>query len=127
MIGRAFSAATVEAVLDNLEREAQGGSEDAAFAKAQAAAIRTKSPTSLKVAMEQMERGPLLDFAECMQTEFRIVNRVVRGNDFFEGVRAVVVDKDNAPRWNPANLSEVSEVSVAAHFAPLAAGKELQL
>ena len=61
-----------------------------------------------------------------MQTEFRIVSRVVHGHDFYEGVRAVIVDKDNAPRWRPATLSEVSRADVERHFAPLA-GDELVL
>ncbi|HEY7458826.1 MAG TPA: enoyl-CoA hydratase/isomerase family protein [Xanthobacteraceae bacterium] len=124
VINRAFAAGRVEAILDNLDREALEAGEDAAFAKAQAAAIRSKSPTSLKIAMEQMQRGAMLDFAECMRAEFRIVNRIVRGHDFFEGVRAAVLDKDNAPRWNPESLAEVSEASVAAHFEPLAPDAE---
>src|SRR5262249_34460749 len=62
------------------------GGPDAAFASAAAALIRTKSPTSLKIALAQMRRGSALDFAECMRTEFRIVSRVVRGHDFYEGV-----------------------------------------
>jgi enoyl-CoA hydratase len=124
VVERAFAGDRVEAILDNLEREAMRQGEDAAFAKAQAAAIRTKSPTSLKIALEQMRRGSALDFAECMRTEFRIVNRIVRGHDFFEGVRAVVLDKDNAPRWIPDTLAGVSEAAVDAHFSPLAPGAE---
>lgn len=120
LIERAFAGETVEATLDNLDREGRGTGDDAEFAKAQAAAIRSKSPTSLKIALEQMRRGATLDFAECMRTEFRIVNRIARGHDFIEGVRAVVFDKDNAPRWNPASLAGVSDEQVAAHFAPLA-------
>jgi enoyl-CoA hydratase len=53
-----------------------------------------------------------------MRAEFRIVSRVIYGSDFYEGVRAVIVDKDNKPRWQPATLSEVSEAEVARHFAP---------
>lgn len=120
LIERAFAAASVEAILANLDREAEGTDEDAEFARAQATAIRCKSPTSLKIALEQMRRGATLDFADCMRTEFRIVQRIVRGHDFREGVRAVVLDKDNAPRWSPASLAEVGEAQVAAHFAPLA-------
>ena len=127
VIDRAFAAGTVEGVLDNLDREGQRGGEDGDFASAQAAAIRTKSPTSLKVALEQMLLGPTLDFSGCMRTEFRIVNRVARGHDFFEGVRAVVVEKDNAPKWNPGTLEGVSEGAVAAYFEPLAPGEELSL
>ena len=54
-----------------------------------------------------------------MQAEMRIVSRIVHGHDFYEGVRAVIVDKDNAPRWQPATLAEVSDAEVERHFAPL--------
>jgi enoyl-CoA hydratase len=54
-----------------------------------------------------------------MRAEFRIVSRIVRGEDFYEGVRAVIIDKDNAPRWRPASLSEVTAAEVERHFAPL--------
>jgi enoyl-CoA hydratase len=97
----------------------------ATFAAANAALIRTKSPTSLKIALAQMRRGPALDFEECMRTEFRIVSRVVRGHDFYEGVRAVIVDKDQAPRWQPPVLEAVSRSDVESYFAPIAAELEL--
>jgi len=54
-----------------------------------------------------------------MRTEFRIVSRVVHGHDFYEGVRAVIVDKDNAPKWQPASLAEVSDAEIARHFVSL--------
>lgn len=126
-IARLFAGGSVESILENMEREAKEGGEDGAFAEAQAAAIRGKSPTSLKIAMEQMLRGPTLDFAECMRTDFRIVNRIVTGHDFYEGVRAVVLDKDHEPRWNPASLAEVSAAAVMAHFRPLTDTEELPL
>ena len=72
-----------------------------------------------------MRRGPALDFVNCMRGEFRIVSRVVRGHDFYEGVRAVIVDKDQAPRWQPPVLEAVSDTEVERYFAPLA--NELQL
>ena len=56
-----------------------------------------------------------------MRAEFRIVSRVIHGHDFYEGVRAVIVDKDNKPRWQPATLAEVSDAEVERHFAPLGA------
>ncbi len=62
-----------------------------------------------------------------MRTEFRIVNRVAREPEFYEGIRAVVIDKDNAPRWNPASLEAVTGDKVASYFAPLPADEELQL
>jgi enoyl-CoA hydratase len=56
-----------------------------------------------------------------MRTEFRIVSRIILGHDFYEGVRAVIVDKDNTPRWQPAALADVSDADIAGHFAPLGA------
>ena len=81
----------------------------------------TKSPLSLKLALAQVRRGKDWDFDTCMRAEFRIVSRVIHGFDFYEGVRAVIVDKDNKPRWRPATLAEVSEAEIERHFAPLGA------
>jgi enoyl-CoA hydratase len=118
-IDRLFRGDRVEDILAALDAEAAGDGADAGFASAAAALIRTKSPTSLKIACEQMWRGATLDFAACMRTEFRIVSRIVRGHDFYEGVRAVIIDKDQAPRWQPAALAAVSAAEVERHFAPL--------
>jgi enoyl-CoA hydratase len=68
-----------------------------------------------------VRRGAHWDFAQCMRAEFRIVSRIVQDFDFYEGVRAVIVDKDNAPQWRPSALAEVDEAAVERHFAPLAA------
>jgi enoyl-CoA hydratase len=70
-----------------------------------------------------MRAGAGLSFEACMATEFRIVSRIIHGHDFYEGVRAVIVDKDNAPRWRPATLAEVSDAEIARHFAPLPHGE----
>jgi enoyl-CoA hydratase len=120
-----FTGERVEDILTALDAAAAAGGADAAFASAAAALIRTKSPTSLKIALAQMRRGSALDFAECMRTEFRIVSRVVRGHDFYEGIRAVIIDKDQAPRWQPSTLAAVSAAEVERHFAPLASELEL--
>jgi enoyl-CoA hydratase len=119
VIDRLFQGNRVEDILAALDAEAAAGGTHAAFASNSAALIRTKSPTSLKVALAQMRRGSMLAFTECMRTEFRIVSRVVRGHDFYEGVRAVIVDKDQAPHWQPAVLEAVSAAEVDRHFAPL--------
>jgi enoyl-CoA hydratase len=118
-IDRLFTGDWVEDILQRLEREAAGGGADAAWAGSTAAAIRGKSPLSLKIALAQVRRGKQWDFATCMQAEFRIVSRIIRGQDFYEGVRAVIVDKDNAPRWRPATLAEVGAAEVERHFAAL--------
>jgi enoyl-CoA hydratase/carnithine racemase len=118
-IDRLFRGDRVEDILAALDAETVGEGAEAGFASTAAALIRTKSPTSLKIAREQMRRGASLDFATCMRTEFRIVSRIVRGHDFYEGVRAVIIDKDQAPRWQPDALAAVSAAEVERHFAPL--------
>jgi enoyl-CoA hydratase len=119
-IERLFAGDSVEAILARLDAEADD------WARKTAAIIRTKSPLSLKIALAQVRRGRHLDFAACMRTEFRIVSRIIEGHDFYEGVRAVIVDKDNQPRWRPAGLAEVDAAQVEAHFAPRP-GDELSL
>ncbi|GJD50753.1 Carnitinyl-CoA dehydratase [Methylobacterium crusticola] len=111
-----FSADGVAEVLARLDAAAGQGS---AFAGAAAATLRTRSPTSLAVALAQMRRGAGLSFPEAMLTEYRIVTRIMQGHDFFEGVRAVIIDKDGRPRWQPAAIGAVTPEAVAAYFAPL--------
>jgi enoyl-CoA hydratase len=117
-IDRLFAHDRVEDILAALDGEAAGGGTDAEWAAKTAATIRTKSPLSLKIALQQMRRGRGWDFETCMRAEFRIVSRIIEGHDFYEGVRAVIVDKDNKPHWNPATLDAVSEEDIARHFAP---------
>jgi enoyl-CoA hydratase len=125
-VGRLFEGDTVEDILAALDAEdATAGSPDAAFARAAAASIRSKSPTSLKIALSLLRRGRDLEFDECMRMEYRIVSRLVMGHDFYEGIRALIVDKDRTPRWRPSSLAEVGAAEVAAHFAPLAVELDL--
>lgn len=84
------------------------------------------SPTSLKITFEQLRRGQTMDFNSVMAMEFRIVRRVMDGHDFFEGVRALLIDKDKNPQWRPARLEDVSENEIARYFEPLGA-EELSL
>ena len=118
-IDRLFGRSRLEDVLDALDHEGASGSADADWARKTAAVIRTKSPLSLKLALAQVRRGRSWDFETCMRAEFRIVSRVIHGHDFYEGVRAVIIDKDNRPRWRPATLAEVSDAEVERYFAPL--------
>jgi enoyl-CoA hydratase len=118
-IDRLFEADTVEDILRALDDEARQGSV-AEFARATAASIRAKSPTSLKIALAQLQRGASLDFDECMRAEFRIVSRLAVGHDFYEGIRSMIIDKDRAPRWRPATPEEVSAADVARYFESLA-------
>ena len=101
-----------------LDAEATRQGADADFARTTAATIRLKSPTSLKIALAQLRRGRYLDFAECMRTEFRIVSRLLLGHDLYEGIRSVIIDKDQAPLWQPSSLAAVSAAEVERHFEP---------
>jgi len=123
LIDRLFAGNRIEDILARLDREAKAGGIEAEWASKIAANIRGKSPTSLRIALEQMRRGKNWSFEECMKAEFRIVSRVMSEPDFYEGVRAVIVDKDNKPQWKPATLDGVSTEAIEKHFAPLA--KEL--
>jgi enoyl-CoA hydratase/carnithine racemase len=122
-IDRLFAADQVETILGALDGEAASGSADAEWARKTATTMRTKSPLSLKLALAQVRRGKRYDFETCMRAEFRIVSRVIHGHDFYEGVRAVIVDKDNKPRWRPATLDAIAAAEVERHFAPLGAGE----
>ncbi len=115
-IDRCFAPDTVEGVLDALRAE---GSD---WARETLATLEKKSPTSLKVTLRQLQRGADLDFAAAMRMEYRLSQHFCAGHDFREGIRAVVIDKDNAPRWRPDRLDAVSEADVEAYFAPLAEG-----
>jgi enoyl-CoA hydratase len=117
-IDRLFKGNRVEDIVAALDADGS------AFAGTAAATIRGKSPVSLKLALAQVRAGAALSFQACMATEFRIVSRVIHGHDFYEGVRAVIVDKDNAPKWRPAALPDVSDAEIARHFAPLADSDE---
>ena len=77
------------------------------------------SPTSLALTFEQMARGRELDFDDNMTMEFRIVRRVMEGHDFFEGVRAQILDKDRDPKWSPPTLAEVKDSDIARYFDDL--------
>ena len=118
-IDRLFAHDTVEAIFSALEAD---GSD---WALSQLAILKTKSPQSLKVTLRQLRLGATLpSFADNMAMEYRLGGRVVRTHDFQEGVRAVVVDKDNRPNWSPADLSGVTDADLDALFAPLPAGEE---
>jgi enoyl-CoA hydratase len=118
-IDRLFSGNSVEAIFAALSVD------PTEWAKAQLETLKTKSPQTLKVAFRQLREGAhMASFAEEMAVEYRIGARVVQRRDFIEGVRAVIVDKDNAPRWDPANLEGVTQAMLDAIFSPLPADEE---
>lgn len=109
-----FAKDSVEDILEGLEAD---GSE---WALTWFGRLLKKAPTSMKVTFEQIRRGRDLEsFRENMKMEYRIVNHTILGHDFYEGVRAILIDKDNNPKWLPASLAEVSDETVARHFESL--------
>lgn len=111
-----YGAGDLVTILAALEARAASGS---TFAAKQLTTLRTKSPTSVAIAARQMQVGAGLDFADAMRTEYRIVSRIADGHDFYEGVRAVIIDKDNQPRWVPMRIEDVVTADIDAYFAPL--------
>ena len=111
-----FAQSSVEWIVRALEAETDD------WAAGLLETLRGKSPTSLKVTFRQIVIGARLDYDDCMRLEYRLARRFAAGNDFYEGIRAVVIDKDNAPRWEPAHLEEVSESAVQAYLMPFDEG-----
>jgi len=119
-IGRHFSLERMEDILASLGQAADHGDETARDALA---TIRTRSPTSLFVTLRQILDGGMLDMDECMRMEFRILSRMLAGHDFYEGIRAVLIDKGSTPAWLPARIEDVDPAAIEAYFAPLADGE----
>ena len=122
IIDSAFTQDTVEGIVASLER--QGGE----WGEKQAAALAKMSPTSLKITHQQLTKGAeLCSLAECLKMEYRMSQWCIKGHDFYEGVRAVLVDRDNQPNWAPSSLSDVTEEMVSRHFQPLPSHLEWKL
>lgn len=118
-IDRLFASDELEAVFAALEAD------DSAFARETLATLNTKSPQTMKVSLRLLKDGArMATFADEMKQEYAVGSRVVQRHDFLEGVRAVIVDKDNAPRWDPATPEGVSDHVIDQIFAPLPAGEE---
>jgi enoyl-CoA hydratase len=88
-------------------------------------AVVSKCPATAKVALREFaEGGRRSDFADEMRAEYRLAARMMLRPDFAEGVRAVLIDKDNAPRWDPATPEGISAETLDEIFAPLAENEE---
>ncbi len=113
-INRLFASDTYEDILGALE--ADGGE----WAIKELATLHGKSPQTCKVALRQLkEGGEMHDFAAQMTQEYAIGSRVVQMHDFLEGVRALIIDKDNSPKWDPPTAEAVTDDWIDAIFAPL--------
>ena len=113
-IDRLFASDELENIYAALE--ADGGE----WAAQQLATLKTKSPQTMKVSLRLLHEGATMaTFEDEMRQEYAIGSRVVQRHDFLEGVRAVIVDKDNAPIWNPATPEDVTPHVLDQIFAPL--------
>jgi enoyl-CoA hydratase len=112
-IDKIFSADSIELILGGLELE--GGD----WAEEQLKILQSRSPTSMKISLEQLKRGAALDFDACMTMEYRMSQACMAGHDFYEGIRAVLVDKDHKPHWQPDSLDAVTPEMVQTYFDPL--------
>ncbi|MDP9010600.1 MAG: enoyl-CoA hydratase/isomerase family protein [Pseudomonadota bacterium] len=115
-----FAAVSVPAMLESLEGESRP--EFLAWARQTVDLINTRSPTMLAVTLEQLKRGKSMSLAECLRMELGLVRHCFIQGDFIEGVRAMIIDKDNAPAWRPPHLEEVTDAAVAAMFTDPWAG-----
>jgi enoyl-CoA hydratase/carnithine racemase len=118
-IAQHFDRDTLAEVFASLKQSAEQRHE---FARATLDVLSKKSPTSLAVAFAEIKAGRMLSIDECIRMEYRIVHRMLRGHDFYEGIRATIIDKGAKPEWRPATLDEVTDDMVQAYFAPLEEG-----
>lgn len=112
-IANCFSRDNVEDILDALTTYPTQWCSDTA------ALLKTKSPSSLKVTFRALEEAAKMEFDDCIEMEYRLTTRFMQGHDFFEGVRAVLIDKDQSPHWRPAALKDVTVQDVTSYFMPL--------
>jgi enoyl-CoA hydratase len=113
-ITKLFASDRLEDVLAALEED---GSD---WAQSELATLKSKSPLSCKVSLRLLAEGAnRSSFAEEMRAEYALAGRIVRTHDFREGVRALLIDKDNNPQWDPPTPEEVDDEMLDVLFEPL--------
>lgn len=111
-IDRCFAFDRMEDIIAALNRE------NDAFENDTLKAIYGMSPGSLKIALRQIRLGRTMQFAEVMKMEYRLSQACVRRSDFYEGIRAALIDKDRSPKWHPSRIEDVDDADIEACFAP---------
>ncbi len=117
-----FSKASVAGIVGSLESESR--SVCASWAHETARLLRSRSPTLMSVTLRQLQRGASMGLADCFRMELGMAAYAFEQGDFLEGVRAVLIDKDNAPRWRPGRIEDVTEAMIGAFFEPRWRGGE---
>lgn len=118
-IERCFSATTVNDILARLDSE-PGGNRD--WALATAADLRTRSPFALKLTLAFVLRARSFDLRATLTHDYRLARSCLRHPDFAEGIRALLLDKDRRPKWQPERLDDVSDAMIDAAFDPVGGG-----
>ncbi len=113
-INQIFSLNTVEAIIKMLNESSDEWCQNVLTTLLQ------KSPTSLKVTLQQLQFGAQMNFDDCMRMEYRITQHFLRHPDFYEGIRSVVIDKDRTPSWRPDTLEEITPEILEEFFEPMA-------
>ena len=109
-IDRCFAPGSVEQIVAALRKE------PGEWAREALAAMGRASPLALKITHRLNQRAAAMEIEDALKLEFRVMQHVLEGKDFYEGVRAVLVDKDHKPRWQHASLEEVTEADVERQF-----------
>lgn len=108
-----FGPSTMIAVYHALQRS------DNPLCQEALAHLKKKSPLSLMITFKALQDAAEMTFDDCMQQEYRLVSRFLLGHDFIEGIRAVIIDKDQNPQWDPTSLEAVEPNEIIPYFAPL--------
>ena len=116
IIKDAFSFDTVEEIFNKCEFISSSGNE---FITSQLDELKHKSPTSLKISLRQIRSASKMNLKDELIMEYRMVQKCVEIGDFFEGVRAMLVEKDRKPAWNPSNIKEIDDDKVNKFFESL--------
>jgi enoyl-CoA hydratase/carnithine racemase len=117
-----FSKASVGAIFKSLESETR--SENAAWADETVKLMRSRSPTLLSVTLRQLQRGASMSLADCFRMELGMAAHSFEQGDFLEGVRAVLIDKDNKPHWRPSRIEDVTDSMIDTWFSERWRGAE---
>lgn len=113
VIDRCFELESIDAVVKALEKETSD------WAQATLALLLSRSPLAVAVTFARMRRAQGQSFDQIIEDDYVIARHFMRGGEFFEGVRAMLIDKDKTPQWDPKTLDKVTETAVSSHFLPL--------
>jgi enoyl-CoA hydratase/carnithine racemase len=106
----AFQWRTLEGIMNALSQHSDDWHQETL------AQLHQKSPLSLKVTFQQLIKAGSKSLKECLKMDYDLANHFMQGHDFYEGVRALLVDKDKSPHWSPSTLEGISDEEVRMYF-----------